>query len=148
MEEYKKFGDLTRDEKLALVTAWVDGEKIEAQEPAIARDSWDTIIRPSWYDDVCYRIAPKPVVKPSINWDHVVEECIALAVDAYGEFTFFADIPKKEKDGYAGYGCVSSPLMFASFHPGSFMEACGNKITNWQDSLVFRPGYEPKGEGK
>lgn len=149
MEEYKKFGELTRDEKLALMTAWVDGEKIQF---SYGNRDWRVVAKPEWSSAIFYRTAPKPVVKPSINWDHVAEKYVALAVHgdgkpflygnydelrpAYGEFW---GLRRAEKLLLAG---------FASFSPGSFTPNKDDIVENWQDSLVFRPGYEPKGETK
>lgn len=64
----KTFGELTNDEKKALMGAWVDGETIEVLS---CKDNWDYVKNPTWRWDNIYRIKPKPpVVKTYTNFGY------------------------------------------------------------------------------
>lgn len=72
--------------------------------------------------------------KPSITWEHVHPDIVAMATDQYGDATFHKRKPKflcfaMEWDGDP-FGIANT---FASFTPGT----CA-----WQDSLVMRPVYQ------
>ena len=74
--------------------------------------------------------------KPSINWDHVAPEYVAMATNGYRKTLLFCGVPEKVGESWLSeYGSeVVRP--FASFVPGT---------CDWRDSLVIRPGYK---EGK
>lgn len=148
MEDYKPFGELSRDEKLALMTAWVDGEFIEWR--AAGWKTWKFTTEPNWQLHHAYRIAPKPVVKPSLNWDHVAPEYVSLVVDEDGAGWLYTKPPRASGEGFIyqqgrGWGTAYA---FTSFNPGSFVPNKNGIVENWQDSLVYRPGFEPEGETK
>jgi hypothetical protein len=144
MEEYQQFSELSREEKLELITAWVDGSVIEAYS---AFGEWRAVPTGfAWWGTSIFRIAPKPVVKPSINWDHVSEKFVALAVDEDGTWVLYSGAPVADRDSFAYFGERALAVNFASFIPGSFIPSKDGVVENWRDSLVFRPGYEPKGK--
>lgn len=123
----KTFGELTRDEKIALMTAWVDGESIEYEDAG-----WHSIGYPSWTDDCAYRVAK---TKPSINWDHVHPDYIAISTDR--NMLSFAYKKRPHVEGsmwsYISETSHSGVCSYASFKPGN---------CDWKDSLVMRPGHE------
>ena len=63
--EYKTFGELSREEKHALFTAWMDEKTIEIR---FDDGNWHPVDLPSWVPEREYRIAP---TKPSIDWAEV-----------------------------------------------------------------------------
>ena len=58
------FGQLTNDEKKALMCAWVDGKKIEG----FLTESWVSVKNPSWGSSIVYRIKPEPVVQVFVSY--------------------------------------------------------------------------------
>jgi hypothetical protein len=52
----KTFGKMTREEKIALLTAWVDGREIESYSGSSG--VWVFSRNPSWYSDCMYRVKP------------------------------------------------------------------------------------------
>ncbi len=128
----KTFKELTRDEKLSLYIAGLDGIPIDI----FCSNYWRRIEEPSFVNDCCYRISP---TKPSINWDHVHPDYVAMATNK-GGFTHLISITNivpigygwKTADNTVLENCTSA-FPFASFKPGT---------CDWKDSLVVRPGYE------
>lgn len=51
----KQFGELEREEQVALFEAWLDGKEIEFLE---CEDKWFSVGQPSWYAEFVYRIKP------------------------------------------------------------------------------------------
>jgi len=122
----KTFGELTRDEKIALLTAWVDGERIER----FSFSNWTRHEGHAWGNSIAYRIAVTP---NTINWDHVAPEFVAMATDAGVGTYLYRGVPTFSEDGGAWrlYGsCAADALPFASFRRGTVAPA---------DSLVLRP---------
>jgi len=99
---------------------------------------WAASTSPTWNGGCIYRVAP--TTKDTINWDHVADEFICMAGDADGRAYVYAGEPNCDEelwtepndlDSFAGIN------IFASYKRGT---------CDWRDSLVFRPGHEPKGE--
>ena len=90
-----------------------------------------------WSSNVIYRAVRPVPTKPSINWDHVADEFIAMATEEDKDTWLYEKIPTDKDFGWVS--CrdhTTSPAdSFASFVPGT---------CDWRDSLVIRPGY--KGE--
>lgn len=102
-------------------------------------NGFQPIVKPHWHADVVYRVAPP--TKDTINWDHVADEFICMARDADGETCVY----KKEPRQGFNFWYTSSRV------PNSGLNAHGyasykRGTCDWKDSLVFRPGHEPKGE--
>lgn len=73
--------EMNTKEKIAVMQAWLDGEKIEV---ASCRDGiWRELEGlPDWnWRSNVYRIKPEEIIKPSIEWDHVAEYFNFLATD-------------------------------------------------------------------
>jgi len=121
----KTFGELTRDEKIALFTAWVDDKTIEYH----CKTKWLSNDRPAWHEASLYRIAVTP---NTINWDHVAPEFVAMATDWIGTY-LYRGVPTFSEGGEAWrlHGSdAADALPFASFRRGTVAPA---------DSLVLRP---------
>lgn len=126
----KTFGELSREEKLALFEAWLDGKAIQYYLHSRWNDL-DRRVGPSWSFSSNYRVKPS---KPSINWDHVAPEWKYMATDRDGLSFLFKSKPKitGSCDWDDDHPCIITDF-FSSFKPGN---------CDWEDSLVCRPGYE------
>lgn len=120
----KTFGELTREEKIQLFTAWVDGSELESKFSE--KDEWTQNDSPSWSLKVRYRIKP---TKPSINWDHVHSDYNWLATDKDGN-SFLSPQKPQLTENYWMSAFRKSAKIFASFKPGT----CA-----WEESPVERP---------
>ena len=101
---------------------------------------WLISKRPRWATGIIYRVAPG--TKDSINWDHVSGKFICMARDANGWAYVYTAKPKTAHysviwicDGDDAFPAIVDAV--ASYKRGT---------CDWKDSLVFRPGHEPKGE--
>jgi hypothetical protein len=88
---------------------------------------------PSWGAGAVYRVAPP--AKDSINWDHVSDDFICMARDKDGMCCLYFKRPALTGCHWTGRGVRSDT--FTSYKRGT---------CNWEGSLVFRPGHEPKGK--
>lgn len=146
--EYKKFGDLSREEKLELMVAWIDAVQIQFEYKEANGCVWENTTMPSWDKGTRYRIAPKPIVKPSVNWDHVADVFTAMAVDMSGTWFVYERLPfvQERNEYFSCNGAYARANCLSSLNPGTFVPNERCTIENWQDSIVFRPGHEPKGK--
>lgn len=126
----KPFGDLEREEQLALFEAWLDGNPIEFYN--FSYSQWFSG-EPMWDEQVIYRIKP---VQPSIDWDHVHPDYKYLAIDNNGASHLFRYKPAINNRSYwqAKNGIYMDneidATLFTSFKAGT---------CDWKDSLVERP---------
>lgn len=101
---------------------------------------WIDVPLPLWADLTSYRAKPAPLTKPSLDWSHVHEQFNHAAKDSDGGGSVFADMPEPEEWGGEGWWCSNGDWVetkgFASWNPGT---------CDWKDSLIHRPGFEPKG---
>lgn len=114
----------------AIAHAWVDGAKIEVRNPKSPYPElkeWQIIKVPSWLEDCEYRIKP---TKPSINWEHVAPEYVALATDSDGNGYLFTKIPEASAHMWMAFSTWTGAEAFQSFVKGT---------CDWKDSLVLRP---------
>lgn len=117
----KPFGELDRETKIALFTAWVDGAQIEL-------DPRGTICDPMWARTCVYRVAQ---TKPSIDWSHVDKQFKWLAADEDDKTYLYSCCPQRTTGQWIGDGTgCGLATTFASFRPGN---------CDWCDSLVRRP---------
>lgn len=127
-----KFKELSKEEKLALCEAVIDGKCVEIKfsEDGVWNTRHSKVLE--LYDTFEYRIAPE---KPSINWDHVAPEFKYLCVNKLGD-GFLSNQPYRNiANGYFEWGDWPTTTIiradaFASFKPGN----CAP-----EDSLVERP---------
>lgn len=127
----KKFGELTREEQVALFSAWLEGHTIEFLNPTTL--SWFESIScfpPTWSKNVSYRVKP---IKPSVNWDHVHPDYNYLAENHDSRVPiFFSEEPTKGNYYWvAGKGKWTYAKSHASYTPGT---------CDWDKSLIKRPG--------
>lgn len=129
----KTFGEMSRDEKIALFAAWVDGGPIEFYSEFHGKWFTRTHKKLLWDDHSKYRIA---TTKPSIDWSHVAEGFDWLACDSDGKAYLYRRRPARDinNDFWATDDKdVSRADRFASFNPGD---------CDWKDSLTCRPRKE------
>ena len=99
-------------------------------------EKWYFIVEPSWARDKIYRVAS---AKDTINWDDVADEFICMARDLSGRVYFYNIIPRPAQTVWQAKHTpvkISGASAFKSYKRGT---------CDWRDSLVFRPGHEPKG---
>lgn len=119
------FGEMKREDKLALLTAWVDGEEIEFHSSH--DDKWRYIKSPLWDKNTPYRVK---LSSDSINWDHVPERYKFMARCDDGRVFLFESYPHKMCDGWVSTGD------FAKVAHSSYKQ--GN--AHWTNSVVCRNG--------
>jgi len=120
----KKFGQLSKEEKLALFEAWVDGKTIYATHfGEIYTQKY-----PSWNEEVVYTVMKTP---DSIDWSHVNPKYKWMTRDKHGCVYLFEDEPSTHGRGYWKRGGDAVEVQgFASYVKGD---------VEWYDSLVRRP---------
>ena len=117
----------------AIAHAWVDGAEIEGRDPKATHtvlDEWEVCWNPVWREDWEYRVKP---TRPSINWEHVSPEYVALATDNTGYSYLYMGIPE------------ATAHMWESVHPYTVAEAFQSFVKgtcDWKDSLVIRPSAD------
>lgn len=123
-----KFGELLREEKLALFEAWLDGKEIEHMS-TLQGDTFSKISSPCWISDNYYRIAK---TKPSVNWDHVSDKYNWLAVDSSGDAYLYESKHKADTNMFLGSVAVTpcQASVLISYKRGT---------CNWEESLIQRP---------
>lgn len=138
---YKKFGELSREEQLALFAAWLDGKAIEFSfNPA---DGWASAFpyhtRLVLEKDRYYRIKPPiPATKPFVDWSQVAPQFKWMATDSDGTTWIYTVKPAVARHGDTRWSIQDtnnihntiSAAGFASFKPGN---------VEWWESLVERP---------
>ena len=88
---------------------------------------------PSWTSCGVYRAVRSAPTKPSINWDHVADEFIAMATDKNQFAWLYKEIPNDREVYWTSRGGGTPANAFSSYTPGT---------CDWRDSLVIRPGVE------
>jgi len=122
--KHKMFGRLSREEKIDLITHWVDGGVVEEK---MQYGGWTVLSPPLWGDDSYYR---KVLEKPSIDWDVVSDKFNFMATDAGGFTYLYIEKPVKQDDCWYHHMDYAQVDGFASFKAGD---------CDWKDSLVERP---------
>ena len=120
----KTFGEMSREEKLELLAAWVDGKKVEYLS---SYSGWQTCEKPTWEVAVSFRV--KSVVQDSINWSHVREDFKYMARDEDGRVFLYKALPYRSETVWSFLGYQAAGI-FSSYKRGD---------TDWKDSLVCRP---------
>ena len=105
-----------------------------------------------WCPEYVYRVYPNSVTKDSINWDHVADRWICLARDEDGAILLYDRVLEERrdmrKDRWSPTDCCSILIAHYYGYSGgvSSLSSLKKGDCHWTKSLVFRPGYEPKGE--
>ena len=135
-KQYKKFGELTEEEQNKRFQFWRKNGYILYSANLITElrknDS------PLWCENHYYEI---PETKPSVNWDHLHHDVVAISQDSrdYGRAHFVMPTLCICSSGYKVWDdsgvAPSSRIdhLVESFKPGT----CAP-----EDSLVIRPGFE------
>ena len=74
--EYVTYGELSREEQIALFNAWLDDKDIEYLDSD--ETVWEVLSNPSWYKSNTYRIKPEEFI---FNWESIDPKWISLARD-------------------------------------------------------------------
>lgn len=120
----KTFSELSREEKLDLLTHWVNGNKIEYFGPD---KTWLPLENPIWHLDNIYR---KAITKPSIDWSIINKKWKWLAIEENGGIYLYEKKPVICKTGWT----VAREYM----HINDILDINTNNCP-WEDSLVERP---------
>lgn len=137
MNDLTPFGQLSIDDRVALFRAHQEGKTIQVYT---STSRWVDFYKPTWDSESIYRIAPEP---PSINWDHVAPEYVALATDGnggpylYNVTDIHPDNPRARWLSEANSFRYVPATTFASFKPGT---------CHWKESLVIRPRIKEEEE--
>lgn len=133
-EEYKLFGELSPEEQGALLLAHHNDETIEVYG---CDCGWKVCIgMPSWFTDLRYRVKPKELTKPSINWSHVHPDYKWMATDSDGD-TFLSKEKPVNRDGL--WETVEVPLDHTCFVDAEGFVSFVKGTCAPEDSLVERP---------
>lgn len=120
----------TIDEKLAVMRAWLEGEKIESCSH-FGDGEWYDNTHPWWdWDKFDYRVKPSEPIDDYINWDHVSDEFKFMARDESGFVFLYREEPYVAKAFWTGPQVYIDAKSFVSLK-------IGNKP--WNESLVKRP---------
>ena len=130
-KEYKKFGEMSEEERKDLVYASVVLCR-PVESTCNPGNEWNPIVSATWSDTTYYRIAE---TRPEIDWDHVHHDFNYLAEDDAGSPQLFPYEPKRFCDQWnlAGLGSEVLAITHASYKPGT---------CDWKDSLIKRPGID------
>jgi len=85
---YKKFGDLTREEQVKLFEAWLEDENCIVFLSKADVGVWLSCHTPSWSPLNTYRVKETP---DSINWDHVHPDFKWMARNSHGKTLLFCN---------------------------------------------------------
>ena len=104
---------------------------------------------PKWYKEDVYRVAPP--AKDTINWDHVADQFICMARDRDGGVYFYGISPRPAQTIWQAQPSEQgttrrTPVSFLGQLGASAFRSYKRGTCDWKDSLVFRPGHEPKGK--
>lgn len=120
----------TIDEKLSVMRAWLEGEKIESRSH-FGDGEWYDATHPWWdWNKFEYRLKPSEPVDDYINWDHVSDKFNFMARDRTGEVFLYENKPELLDSVWTEYGRYIDARLFSSLK-------VGNKP--WNESLVKRP---------
>jgi len=130
--------DCTNPNKLCL------RDMTDAQIATIVRyfihNKVEEYIENKWYTgdeilpDNIYRIAP---TKLSVNWDHLADWVVCIALDSNGAAWCYDSVPTLSKTNWIG-DCMGMGYKI------NFLSSYQRGTCDWRESLVFRPGKEPK----
>lgn len=133
MTEPKALKDMTWEEAMPIYEAFHEGRPLDYySEPLM---DWAQLVRENYTLSrlTAYRVKQ---TKPSVNWDHLRPEIIAIARSSGGALWGYAADPVC--DGRATWSCDSNEfelLALSSIEPGT---------CHWTESKIYRPGHEPK----
>lgn len=137
MTDYKTFGEMSKEEQLALFVVWQEGRAIERKEDTkwCATNEAHAI----FWDDLRYRIAAP---KPFFDFSPFSKNIKYVAANENGEVYVFTDEPIKGNDKYwyASKGSERRYIDRALYSPS--LTNLFDASIPWQESLVAREGVE------
>lgn len=126
------FGLLSKDQQKEMIS-WSHGWEYWSGPDW----GWRDLPLPLWADLTSYRAKPAPLTKPSIDWIHVHKRFNHAARDEDGWSYLYENEPEPIDGVWTDKnGAYKFANVFASWNPGT---------CDWKDSLIHRPGFEPKG---
>lgn len=128
-ENTKPFGELSKEEKMKLIEAWVDGKEIEFYCAYYEKPTWKNISYPNWYHANHYRVK---CTQDFIDWDHVDEEYNYMARDKDGRAWLYVNEP------HISYS-QKYWVIDGSFAKASAFTSYKQNDAPWQESVVKRP---------
>ena len=128
MYEWKKFGDMTVEEKKEIVCAFLDGRLVEYYLPdnGSVKKLFKTYVL-EFFDHLYYRVK---LEKPTVPWDFIDPEYNWFAFDEDGDGWFYENKPTIGENEWVMNAVVG---MIQSNDMLSIKNECG-----WRDSLVGR----------
>lgn len=118
-------------DKMAVMQAFIDGEKIEYIERDVS-PRWEEVKIPVWnWANGTYRVKKIPLVPDLIDWSHVHPDYKYMARDRSGLVYLYRTRPVLKETQWTSPSGLVSPKMFSSLSVGN---------VDWKDSLVTRPG--------
>jgi hypothetical protein len=122
----KTFGELSREEKIELFSAWVDGKPIEYYSNKNV--GWVATTPPSWSKDFYYRVK---VTQDYIDWDQVQPQYKWMARSCSGNTYLYKVKPELM---YDCWGASLRTEEIVKVTQSSYIQG----TTDWKDSLVER----------
>ncbi len=127
----KKFRDMTDSEIIEVVRAIFE-RNIVKYKPVENTESYH-VYKNDYIDvDGYYEIPKRPM---SIDWIALKDEYICAATDIDGDAFAYHEEPELCRSGWGTGGPYFRLNGLKSYDPGQ---------VNWRDSLIWRPGHEPK----
>lgn len=129
------FGELDDDTAGRLFLAWRNGAEVQCHFVAHGWTALGSI--PSWAPIIPFRLAPQPVTPDYIDWSQVADRFMCMAT-GFGDWTFCYGVKPRWDAGMRSWSSVAQTVpadAYSSFRRGTVAP---------EDSLQFRPGYEPK----
>jgi len=121
-------------------------------DPGLERDDmyYQEPAEKSWCSEYVYRVYPHSVTKDSINWDDVADQWVCLARNQNGDVFLYDTVVEARN---------CKDIVQRKWHPFgnrwqityadndlNCLSSLKKGDCHWTESLVFRPGYEPKGD--
>jgi len=124
-----------------VIKAFLNGKSVEVLDKTTLTYVDD--LAPAFTDDNEYRVKKSAKKAPSINWNVLSAEWIALAVGADDTAYLYREVPQLTPNGWTHSGQLCIPaIALASYKRGTI---------EWEDSLVTRPANttpDPSQQGR
>ncbi len=132
------FGLMSKEMQEAMQQHYEGGGSVEAYTFVADTLNWWPIDFPAWHGATAYRaVRPAPKPKPmTVPWDAIKPEYICAARDKFGAVFCYAGEPDRKSIVWEGNVAMARIDHLVGYDPGE---------VDWKDSLIWRPGFEPKG---
>lgn len=125
------FGELPREDRLALITAWLDGRRMTVSGASPVLFSFAP--NPVWYDHNIYRAEPLPLTPASFDFVGLALKWQWCAADQGGTVWIYTGKPVMWSDSWR-----PSPGDAARRIDGLFTSYIRGTVP-WQETLIERP---------